>query len=481
MTGNSGRDSEPASVPTSAEIEADNAQSLAGKLARRVIDLEATAERLRAVIELGPALVLEPEPERLIARCGEAARKLLAARYAAVGVFDRDGTRLTFTLVRGAGDPTVVHLGSPLGHPGLAGRVVAEERPIRASSRDQGRESLDLFPHHRPVRSFLGVPLFTPRRRYGLVCFAEKDGAEEFSTEDERVAVAWAAQLACAYEKALCRAELEHQIARLEQDLRDRPQSSKECEARNTEAEGAAVLLSERAQRLALLRKTDQALLAENRPRQIAETALRDLHRLIPCWQLSVWTLDFELRMAEVLASIGEGAARYPAGVKVALESLGRADIEVLRKGKNLAAQDVSQLAELPAVVAALRGAGLRAYVRLPMFARRQLIGFLALHADRVGTFPAEQLEVAREVADRLAVAIDHAFLMEDRRAGRDRMLSVTRRLLSDEEIPVQDLVDDLRDAIREFARGTRPSLDLGSRSLDVGSDPATAASPGDS
>jgi two-component system NtrC family sensor kinase len=64
----------------------------------------------------------------------------------------------------------------------------------------------------------------------------------------------------------------------------------------------------------------------------------------------------------------------------------------------------------------ALYAEGLRSVVSLPLMARHGPVGFLSLASVNPGEFPAEHLDIAREVAAQLAVALQQARLYEAER-----------------------------------------------------------------
>jgi signal transduction histidine kinase len=67
------------------------------------------------------------------------------------------------------------------------------------------------------MRSFLGVPIASRGRTFGNLYLTEKQGADEFSKEDERLAVTLAAQAAIAIENASLYGELQRSYDELKQ------------------------------------------------------------------------------------------------------------------------------------------------------------------------------------------------------------------------------------------------------------------------
>jgi PAS domain S-box-containing protein len=202
------------------------------------------------------------------------------------------------------------------------------------------------------------------------------------------------------------------------------------------------------AERLVALHKIDQAILAAERPREIALAALHQLRLLIPAWHLDVVTFDLEAGRVEVLAASGVGESLFPVGAIAPLEGFGLESIEVLRRRQADVVEDTSQLTEPPEVVRILAGASLRSYARVPLATRGELLGCLDLFSDRIGAITVEHLEIAHEVADSLAIALRHAQLFEQVRAGRERLQILSRQLIKAQEDQRRYIARELHDEV---------------------------------
>jgi signal transduction histidine kinase len=78
------------------------------------------------------------------------------------------------------------------------------------------------------VRSFLGVPIATEGRPYGLFCVTENIGKGEFGADAERVAMTLTAQLAVAYENLRRYDEIQEHAAHLTRVMAERKQAEEE-------------------------------------------------------------------------------------------------------------------------------------------------------------------------------------------------------------------------------------------------------------
>lgn len=173
-------------------------------------------EQLGALVEAGKVLAAERSLDAVLQRIVEVACRLLQARYGALGTLDAAGTLDRF-VTTGVDEAQRARIGPlPTGR-GILAVAVRERRPLRlrdltADSRAHG------FPlHHPAMRSFLGVPIVSRGRVFGHLYLTEKQGAEEFSKEDEQLAVTLAGQAAVAIENASLYEELRRSYEELKQ------------------------------------------------------------------------------------------------------------------------------------------------------------------------------------------------------------------------------------------------------------------------
>jgi PAS domain S-box-containing protein len=173
----------------------------------------------------------------------------------------------------------------------------------------------------------------------------------------------------------------------------------------------AEAALRRSAERLETLRDIDRAILAEQAPEAIAQAAIGHIRALLSCWRADISLFDWEAQHGVVLAWAGSGEPRFPVGTRLPLEAYGDRDLAVLRAGNVHVVEDVRALASPPPTIRAAQADGLCSYVRVPLLARQELLGTLNLMADRPGAFTADDVDIAREVADQLAVALRQARL----------------------------------------------------------------------
>lgn len=210
------------------------------------LELEsANLERLSMLIELGQRLAAERDPERLLAKFCEAARHIVGARYAAVGVLDEQHPS-TLRHFHHCDDECAEGMQSwegqnaPQINPQILKAMLVERKPVRLCHIGVSEKSLTFLSPERFIHSFLGAPIIAPKHSFGWLCLADKIGTEEFSEADERLAVTLTSQVAVAYENARLYTEAQRHAAELQQEVIERQQA---------EQENAQLLVREQAAR----------------------------------------------------------------------------------------------------------------------------------------------------------------------------------------------------------------------------------------
>lgn len=159
-------------------------------------------DRFERLLSAGLAIFSLHDLEHVLQQVVDAAREVVGARYAALGVLGPDGAGLVQFVTSGMDDETRRRIGDlPRGR-GLLGHVIQEAKPIRSADINRHPQRYGFPPNHPPMKSFLGVPVAGRDRVFGNLYLTEKIGAAEFSVEDESIAVLLAKQAAVAVENA---------------------------------------------------------------------------------------------------------------------------------------------------------------------------------------------------------------------------------------------------------------------------------------
>src|SRR5512133_2056965 len=162
---------------------------------------EGNEQRLRALLDVGRALVSGFDLEVVLERVLTAARELTGARYAALGVLDERGEELERFLTSGIDEETRHAIGPlPRGR-GVLGVLIRDPQPLRIRDVGSHPHSYGFPPGHPPMQTFLGVPIRLRDAIYGNLYLTEKAGGD-FAEPDEESLVVLAEWAAIAVENA---------------------------------------------------------------------------------------------------------------------------------------------------------------------------------------------------------------------------------------------------------------------------------------
>ena len=194
------------------------------------LELEnANLERLGMLIELGQQLAAEHNPGRVLEKFCHAAREIIGATHAGVGMLNvhEPAKRYFFrsdldAAENGAQDNT------PEADVRLLDTLLKERRPLRLSEADQSLMDAPLLSSNGMRQSFLGAPIFSSAQDYGWLYLKDKIGGDEFSEADERLAVTLSTQVAVAYENARLYTEAQRHADELQQEIAERKQAEEE-------------------------------------------------------------------------------------------------------------------------------------------------------------------------------------------------------------------------------------------------------------
>jgi signal transduction histidine kinase len=160
-------------------------------------------DRRDELIKAGLVLASELSLPAVLQRIIELAAEITGARYGALGVIDEG--RLTDFITTGIAPEQRRAIGSlPVGH-GILGVLIhrgKDRTPVRIAdiTKDPRRHG---FPSHHPeMNSFLGAPIVSRGEVFGDIYLTQKQGAPEFTEEDEEAILVLASQAGVAIENA---------------------------------------------------------------------------------------------------------------------------------------------------------------------------------------------------------------------------------------------------------------------------------------
>jgi signal transduction histidine kinase len=192
----------PADYSAAPRLELDQ---LLTQLIDQAQDVVAARDRLRGLLRANRLIIGDLALPVVLRRIAEAARDLVHARYAALGVLGPDGGLEQFIHV-GVDEETVARIGHLPEGKGLLGALIDDPRPIRLANLADDPRSVGFPEQHPAMSSFLGVPIRIRDEVYGNLYLTEREGGP-FTAEDEELVAALAATAASAIDNARLYAE----------------------------------------------------------------------------------------------------------------------------------------------------------------------------------------------------------------------------------------------------------------------------------
>jgi signal transduction histidine kinase len=165
-------------------------EELLEQLTSQAQDVLHTQGRLRALLRANAVVASDLSLPVVLRHIVRAARKLVDARYAALGVVGANGT-LTEFVHSGMSEATVEEIGRLPHGEGLLGLLINDPQPLRLTDLGVHPGSSGFPAHHPPMGSFLGVPIRVGDQVFGNLYLTES-ARGEFSVDDEQLVTALA-------------------------------------------------------------------------------------------------------------------------------------------------------------------------------------------------------------------------------------------------------------------------------------------------
>lgn len=160
-------------------------------------------DRLRRLVEAGIRINAETRLETVLQAVVDAAREVIGARYAALGVLDAARSGLSQFATSGLTPEEIRRIGPLPGGKGILGLLIADPTPLRLTDLSAHPKAHGFPPNHPPMATFLGVPITGRKGVIGNLYLADRADGRPFSEDDEAVAVLLAASAAVAVENAM--------------------------------------------------------------------------------------------------------------------------------------------------------------------------------------------------------------------------------------------------------------------------------------
>jgi PAS domain S-box-containing protein len=224
------------------------------------------------------------------------------------------------------------------------------------------------------------------------------------------------------------------------------------------------------ADRLKTLHEIDRSILAAESLESIAQVALRRMGELIPYKRASVALFDHDYREGIIAAIHTYDEDGLLPGTEVPIEIFG--DLEKLRAGEVFEVEDFNA-ASLPVrALQFLQTRGYGSYICLPLLTKDELFGTLNMGFEQLGPLPPDMIQIAREVADSMALAIQQTRLINRLQDGRQRLRELSQQVVTAQEEERRRVSRELHDEASQALMALKISLDMLRKDLPEESQP---------
>ncbi|GMQ78966.1 MAG: hypothetical protein BMS9Abin02_1515 [Anaerolineae bacterium] len=203
------------------------------------------------------------------------------------------------------------------------------------------------------------------------------------------------------------------------------------------------------ADRINLIHKIDQAIIAAESTYEIAQAALNRIPRLIPCNQAYILIFHHEKQEAELLAVLNDVDKRFSIGKRFPFSTFS----ELLNGLDDSLPLDIKTAnawsgIELPPILDCQE---FSSYLQMPLTTSNRLIGNICFVSTAPDAFSQDQLEIAIEVASSLAVAIQNRRLISTVNEHRRELQKLSNKLMIAQETERTRISQELHDEIGQL------------------------------
>jgi PAS domain S-box-containing protein len=189
-----------------------------------------------------------------------------------------------------------------------------------------------------------------------------------------------------------------------------------------TERKRAEKEIQNHLTRLEAIREIELSILAAQSPGDTAMTALERIQVLLPYNFGGVVLYDFDANQVEFLATYPVGEDDDPLITRSYTIDEFTPYLDTLRSGQIYIMPDLAAETDLSLASELLKDSGIRSFIDVPLIVRGDLIGSFNVLSDQPNAFETVHLDIAREVANALAVSIQQGRLLETEQRRREEL-----------------------------------------------------------
>jgi PAS domain S-box-containing protein len=213
------------------------------------------------------------------------------------------------------------------------------------------------------------------------------------------------------------------------------------------------------AKRLELLGEIDRAGILARSKQEIASATLSSISKLIGCERASITEIDSVHHSQTILAVAPLEQTTNTIGRTFRLEHW-QAVMDNLKRGL-LYVVDLDQVQPRTPLQEEIYNEGVRSYLSVPLFSQGKIVGVLNLGSFRPRAFNEDKQEIAREVAQHVAIVLSNVQLFAELESSHQRLEELSRQLVLVQEAERRFLARELHDEIAQTLTALSISLQL--------------------
>lgn len=194
------------------------------------------------------------------------------------------------------------------------------------------------------------------------------------------------------------------------------------------------------------LHQIDRAILEAASSEHLAYEALIRIEKLIPFRRAIITLFDSDLNEATILGIKSVEEIEGQPGETFVLEPEISKELELLKDGEIVRFEKSRPILDVSLLFGSLHSEGLVSSTFVPLLSHGKLIGSLCLEMANGGDLTSDQLKIASEVADQLAIALHNTLLFEQVREGHLQMQTLSHCLIQVQEAERRHLARELHD-----------------------------------
>lgn len=219
--------------------------------------------------------------------------------------------------------------------------------------------------------------------------------------------------------------------------------------------------LQQYVKRMEILHEIDKAILTAQSLDTIAQSTIPQVKDLFQCDSVSFILFEFKAQQA-VMYGVSDGDTgplkkRIPIDIFPDISSV----VGSLQEQDAWVNNDLPNMELQPSELQSVLFQGFRSLVVVPILVQEELIGSLNLMAYNPNAFSTKHMEMGREIANQLGIAVQQTRMVTQLRNDQENLQSLSQRLIAIQEMERRSIARELHDEIGQALTGIGITLEM--------------------